>query len=56
MAISFKQHNAANQGTVMIVDALNLAFRWMHKKQFDFEFEYQTENRYYKIEKCYQKN
>ncbi len=40
MAISFKQHNAANQGTVMIVDALNLAFRWMHKKQFDFEEEY----------------
>jgi DNA polymerase-1 len=40
MAISFKQHNAANQGTVMIVDALNLAFRWKHQGSVDFLEEY----------------
>lgn len=33
---TFKQYNAQAKSTALVVDALNLSFRWKHKGQFDF--------------------
>ena len=40
MAISFKQMAKKDAGTVMIVDALNLAFRYKHSKKPNFGEDY----------------
>ena len=40
MAISFKQMAKKDAGTVMIVDALNLAFRYKHSKKPNFAEDY----------------
>jgi len=40
MAISFKQMAEKDAGTVMIVDALNLAFRYKHSKKPNFGEDY----------------
>ena len=40
MAISFKQMAKKEAGTVMIVDALNLAFRYKHSKKPNFAEDY----------------
>ena len=41
MAFKFLQKLKKDEGTVMIVDALNLAFRWKHQGRTDFRYEYQ---------------
>lgn len=33
---TFKEYSHQNKSTVLLVDALNLSFRWKHKGQFDF--------------------
>lgn len=40
MAKSFKQMNEREEGNAMIVDSLNLAFRYLHKKQLGFKDDY----------------
>ena len=40
MATSFKQMATLDPNTIMIVDSFNLAFRYWHKKQFDFLDDY----------------
>lgn len=37
---TFKQFNETNEGTVLVVDSLNLGFRFAHKKQIFFLEEY----------------
>jgi len=40
MAKSFKQMAKKDEGTYIIVDALNLAFRYKHSKKQDFAEDY----------------
>lgn len=40
MAISFTESNRQNDDTIMIVDALNLAFRYYHQGAVNFSHEY----------------
>ena len=40
MAFKFLQKLKKDEGTVMIVDALNLAFRWKHQGRTDFASDY----------------
>jgi 5'-3' exonuclease len=40
MATSFKAMTAEEPNTILIVDSLNLAFRWKHKKATEFVNEY----------------
>lgn len=40
MATSFKQMTTLDPNTIMIVDSFNLAFRYWHKRQFDFLDDY----------------
>ena len=40
MTKTFKQMNAAESNSLMIVDSLNMAFRWRHKKAVDFCDDY----------------
>ncbi len=40
MSKSFKQMNASEQGTVLVLDSLNLAFRWKHQKALHFKEDY----------------
>ena len=40
MAFNFNERVAGNQGTYLIVDALNLAFRWKHQGRTDFRNQY----------------
>jgi len=40
MATSFKQMATLDPNTIMIVDSFNLAFRYWHKRQFDFLDDY----------------
>ena len=40
MAFNFLKHLQKDKGTVMIVDALNLAFRWKHQGRTDFASDY----------------
>lgn len=40
MAVSFKQMSTPEQDTIMVVDALNLAFRWKHQGATDFMDDY----------------
>ena len=40
MAFSFEDKLAGNEGTVLVVDALNLAFRWKHQGRTDFRHDY----------------
>ena len=40
MSFSFNELEAATEGNTLIVDALNLAFRWKHQGRTDFRHEY----------------
>ena len=41
MAIQFMNHGKPTpNGNLLIVDGLNLAFRWKHQGTTDFEYEY----------------
>jgi 5'-3' exonuclease len=40
MAKTFKEQNIRKEGSVLIVDALNLAFRWKHQGRTDFRYDY----------------
>ncbi len=40
MTTTFKQYNTLASTTALVVDALNLSFRWKHKGQFDFADEF----------------
>lgn len=40
MSLSFKSMNEPETGSTLIVDALNLGFRWYHKGQTDFVEDY----------------
>lgn len=40
MSITFKQMQEAEEGTVIVLDSLNLAFRWKHQKALHFKDEY----------------
>ena len=41
MAISFMNHGKPTpNGNLLIVDGLNLAFRWKHQNKLDFEHDY----------------
>lgn len=40
MAKTFNSFNDAEQGTVLVLDSLNLAFRWKHQKALFFKDEY----------------
>lgn len=40
MSKSFKQHNELSPTTAMVVDSLNLAFRWKHQKALSFKDEF----------------
>lgn len=41
MAFSFNDKLNNDQNTTLVVDALNLAFRWKHQGRSDFRYEYQ---------------
>jgi 5'-3' exonuclease len=41
MAFNFNDKLEADEGTVLIVDCLNLAFRWKHQGRSDFRYELQ---------------
>jgi hypothetical protein len=40
MSKSFKEATATNSTTVLVVDALNLCFRWKHQGRTDFRFDF----------------
>ena len=41
MAITFMSHGKPTpNGNLLIVDGLNLAFRWKHQNKLDFEHDY----------------
>ena len=39
MAFNFNE-KISNENSTLIVDALNLAFRWKHQGRTDFRYEY----------------
>jgi len=40
VAFDFEERMGGNAGTALIVDALNLAFRWKHQGRTDFQDDY----------------
>jgi len=53
MAFNFKDTMGTEEGSTMVVDALNLAFRWKHQGRSDFRYDYlQTVESLAKSYKC----
>ena len=40
MAFNFEDKIGGDEGTALVVDALNLAFRWKHQGRTDFRHDY----------------
>ena len=40
MAFNFNERMEGAEGTTLVVDALNLAFRWKHQGRTDFRHDY----------------
>ena len=49
MAFSFEDR-ISDTKTTLIVDALNLAFRWKHQGRTDFRYDYQKTVQYSQME------